>query len=240
MVVGNWGRSLITDESVRATVEPRLGRSAIIALGGFVLALPTAVLLGVLAARRAGSAADTALSVVAIAVASLPEFVIAIAVLLLLGVILPVFPVDSTGILAGDAHGYVLPSLALAAWTAPYLFRMVRANVRDVLGASYVRSAQLRGILGWRLAVGHIAPNAALPLVSVITLSLAELLGGVIVIENVFAFPGMGQLLVDSVRGGDYPIVQAIALVIGSTFIILNALADVAVFALDPRTRVTR
>lgn len=235
IAAGDWGASLVNNRDVGTEVRPRVLRSMTIALLGFLVALPIAVGLGGYAAMRSGRPADVILSTLAVVVASLPEFVVAIALLIVVAVQLSLLPVTSTEVLVGDPAGYVLPTLALAAVTIPYLFRMVRANVRDVLSAPYVSAAHLRGIYGWRLTSSHIAPNAALPLVNAVTLSLAELLGGIVVIEYVFGFPGAGQLLVEAIKSGDVPVIQVLAIVIGGSFVILNAIADVTVAALDPR-----
>jgi peptide/nickel transport system permease protein len=237
LAVGQWGKSLVNQQDIAGTVLPALLRSLVIAGAGFLLALPLAIVLGSYAAHHPRTLRDRGLSVASVIAASLPEFLIALVVLLVLSVWLGWLPVGSSDVLSGHVTGYVAPAVALAIWTFPYLARMVRANVRDVLETPYVRAARLRGIRGWRLMWGHVGPNAALPLVGVVALTAAELVGGVIVIENVFAFPGMGQLLVDSVLGGDYPVIQAITLVIGTAFIGLNVLADMATGVMNPRLR---
>jgi peptide/nickel transport system permease protein len=119
----------------------------------------------------------------------------------------------------------------------PYTTRMVRANVRDVAPRSFVRSAVLRGVPRRRVTWRHIAPNASAPAVSVVALNAADLIGGLVVIETVFGFPGIGQALVEAVIGKDIPTVQTIVLLIGTGFVVLNLLADLVLLALNPKLR---
>jgi peptide/nickel transport system permease protein len=184
-----------------------------------------------------------ALSSSSVLIASMPEFLVGLLLILLFGVTLGVLPVDSTGAGFGSldtrAKAYVMPTIALALLAYPYLFRMIRATVRDTFQAPYVRSADLRGVSSRSLVWNHVMPNASLPLMSAIALTLAELFGGVIIIESVFSFPGMGQLFVEAVRSGDVPMVQALAIVIGAVFVFVNLVADLAAYLLNPRLRAT-
>jgi peptide/nickel transport system permease protein len=240
-VRGDWGNSLQTRQPVKDEVLPRLWRTLILALSAMAIAVAFAYALGVYAALRSGKSVDVAVSVSALVVNSLPEFVVGLLVLIVLGVWLGVLPVESSAAALDSgldaAYAYVLPVLTLAIVLTPYIARMVRVNVRETLSQPFVRSAVLRGVPRRRVLWQHVVPNASLPVVNVIALSLAELVGGVVVIESVFGFPGVGKLLVDSVGGQDLPTVQALALVIGLGFITLNLLADSIVLALNPRAR---
>ena len=235
LVSGDWGRSLVDNRDVADRVQPRVARSLVIAGLAFALALPVALALGVYSARRSGRRGDVALSSSSVLLASMPEFLIGLLLILLFGVTLGVLPVDSTGVGFGSfatrAEAYVLPTLALALLAFPYLYRMVRATVRDTLHTPYVRAADLRGVSSRSLMWNHVMPNASLPLLNAVALTMAELFGGVIIIESVFSFPGMGQLFVEAVRSGDVPTVQALSLVIGLVFVLVNVGAD------WPRTR---
>jgi peptide/nickel transport system permease protein len=174
---------------------------------------------------------------------ALPEFVTALLVLVLLAVKLKAFPIESgSGILYGSGpldvvRSYVLPVLTLVLVLTPYITRMVRANVREVLSQPLTRSAVLRGLPRRTVLWRHVVPNAALPVIAVIALTFADILAGVVVVESVFAFPGIGKLFVDSVLSKDVPMVQAVALVVGAGFVTLNLLADGLLVALDPRLR---
>jgi peptide/nickel transport system permease protein len=241
---GNWGTSVLSQQSVSSLVVPRIARSALLALFGMLLAVPLAYVLGVYSAQRSGRPSDRVVSISALFVNSLPEFVVAILLLVILGVVLQILPVESSGAAFDTGFGrikaYILPVLTLALVLTPYMTRMVRANVRDVAGRPFVRSAVLRGVPRRRVIWRHVVPSASLPVVNVVALSTAELIGGVVIIENVFGFPGVGQLLVTSVGSRDIPTVQVIALIIGIGVVVVNFLADVAVLALNPRLRRAR
>jgi peptide/nickel transport system permease protein len=241
---GRWGTSVLSQESVSTLVVPRIARSAILAILAMLIAVPLAYALGVYSAQRTGRVSDRVVSISALFVNSLPEFVVAILLLVVLAVAIQVLPVESSG--AAFATGfdrvkaYILPVLTLAVVLTPYMTRMVRANVRDVAGRPFVRSAVLRGLSRRRVIWRHVVPSASLPVVNVIALSTAELIGGVVIIENVFGFPGVGQLLVDSVGSRDIPTVQVITLIIGTGVVVVNFAADVIVLLLNPRLRRAR
>src|SRR5262249_50960803 len=236
-----WGRSVLTGRDVGELIGPRIGRTLILSFAAMLIAVPLAFLLGVFTGQRTGRPADVAISVGALLLNSLPEFVVGLVMLVTLSVWLGILPVDSSNAVFGSGfavvEAYILPVVTLALVMAPYILRMVRANVRDVLGRPLVRSAVLRGLRRRRVLWRHVVPNASLPVVNVVALSLAELVAGVVVIETLFAFPGLGQPLVQSVAGKDIPAVQAIALVVGLGYVVLNVVADLVVLALNPRLR---
>lgn len=241
-IQGNWGRSTLNRVDVRSEVLPRLWRSMIIAVLSMLIAVPLAFLFGTWLGRRTGTRADVGLSLGLLLVNALPEFVIGLLLLVVLAVGLEILPVDSTGAVfasgAEQIKAYILPILTLTCVVTPYITRMVRVHVREALGQGWVRAAILRGVGRRRLMWRHIVPNASLPVVNVVALNMTELLGGLVVVEVVFAFPGVGQLLVASVLGKDIPTVQAIALVSAVGLVLINLLADLLVIALNPRLRV--
>ena len=238
---GDWGASTRNRRPVRPEVTSRLARSALVAVVAMALAIPLAFVLGAWLGRRAGTRTDVGASVGLLLINSLPEFVIGLLMLMLFAVGLGWLPVESTGAVFASGfervEAYILPILTLVLVLTPYMARMLRTNVRETVGHAYVRTAVLRGVPGRRLMWRHVVPNAALPTVNVITLNLAEILGGLVVVETVFGFPGLGQLLVDSVHGKDIPTVQAIALLTALGFVVLNSVADATVAALNPRLR---
>jgi peptide/nickel transport system permease protein len=205
------------------------------------IAVPLAFLVGVYTGTRSGSRTDIGASTLTLLLNSLPEFVVGLILLMILAVQFKILPVESSGVAFGEGvtrvKGYVLPVLTLVVVMTPYLIRMVRVNVRDVVDEPYVQSAVLRGLGKRRVTWRYIAQNASLPVISVVALSTAELVGGIVVIEAVFGFPGIGKLLVDSVLGGDIPVVQAIALIVGLGFVTLNLAADLLLVAMNPRLR---
>lgn len=236
---GDWGTSVLSSQQVTDMVVPRISRSLTLALSAMLLAVPLAFLIGVYAAQRIGRPSDLAVGATTLLINSLPEFVVGIALLFVFAVKLGILPIESSGAALGSGlevvRAYALPVLTLTIVLVPYMARMVRASVRDIAGQPFVRSAALRGVSHRRLVWRHVVPNASLPVVNVITLTMAELIAGVVIIETVFAFPGIGQLLVSSVSSKDIPVVQIITMIIGLGFVILNLIADLAVLALNPR-----
>jgi peptide/nickel transport system permease protein len=238
---GSWGTSTVTRQDVGSLVGSRLARTLIIGFVAILLAVPLAFVIGVYTGQRSGRAVDVGASTFTLLLNSLPEFVIGIVLLVIFGVELKVLPIESSAVAYGSGldrvKAYVLPTLTLVLLLTPYLTRMVRVNTRDVLTQPYVRSAVLRGVSPTRLSWRHIAPNASLPVISVIALTLAELIGGVVVVEVVFGFPGIGKLLVDSVLSKDIPTVQAVTLAMGFGFVLLSLVADLVLLGLNPRLR---
>ncbi len=238
---GNWGESVLSGQSVSEMVGPRISRSLILALSSMLIAIPISFMIGVYSAQRMGKPSDLITSTTTLIVNSLPEFVVGIALLLVFAVHLSILPIESSAAAMGNGinvvKAYILPVLTLATVLVPYIARMVRASVRDVASQPFVRSAALRGVSHRALIWRHVVPNASLPVVNVIALTMAELIAGVVIIETVFGFPGIGQLLVSSVSSKDIPVVQIIALIIGLGFVIFNLLADLAVLVLNPRLR---
>jgi peptide/nickel transport system permease protein len=238
---GQWGTSVLSQQPVSDLVVPRIARSVVLGFLAMLIAVPAAFFLGVFSAQRTGRPVDGVISFSALFVNSLPEFIVAVALLVVFGVKAAVLPIESSGAAFGTGlarvEAYVLPVLTLAIVLTPYMTRMVRANVRDIAGKPYIRSATLRGVSRRRTVWRHVVPNSSLPVINVVALSMAELVGGVVVIETVFGFPGIGQLLVQSVGSRDIPTVQAIALIVGIGVVGLNFLADAGVLALNPQLR---
>jgi peptide/nickel transport system permease protein len=240
-VRGDWGESIISQQPVTSLVLVRLQRTFLLALLAFLLAAPISLLLGLGGGKRAGSLPDVSLSVVILGLAALPEFVIGIGLLLIFSIELALLPVTSAAILFGGPRAtidaYILPALTLALTAIPYMTRQIRSAVRDVIATPYVRAAALRGLSRRVLTWHHVVPTAAGRVVNVLCLSLAELMAGVVVVETVFAFPGIGQELVQSINSADVTVVQATALIIGSAYILLNFIADALVALLNPKLR---
>lgn len=238
---GDWGFSLNTRQPTTDLVVPRAGRSAILAVIALLLALPVAFLVGAIAARKPGGLIDNILSTGTLFIIGLPEFVVGLLLLYLLAVWLNLLPPDSTGIAFGSlsrkVEAYVLPSLTLAILLTPYMARMIRVSVREVLATPYIQAALLRGVTGGRLFFRHVLPNAVGPVVNVIALSLAEVLVGVVIVENVFGFPGLGQLTVLAVSTSDIAVIQICALLAAASFVVLNFTADSVLILLNPRLR---
>ncbi len=240
-VQGDWGESPVTNRPVRDDVLPRLQFTLLLAVISLVIALPLSVALGVFMAKRSGKASDLSLLIGTVVLAAMPEFVIGIGLIMLFGVALGWFPVDSTalsfGTLGEQAMAFVLPTLTLVLAMLPHISRIGRAAAREALAAPYVAAALLRGLSKRRVTWDHAMRNAAVPLVNAVAINVVYLLAGVIVVENVFAFPGVGQLFVQAIGAGDTITVLAIAVVMGAMFIAISLIADLLVVYFNPRLK---
>jgi peptide/nickel transport system permease protein len=239
---GDLGTSPILHRPVREVTTERLGNTLV--LGGIVLLLlvPLALVLGVLAGVRAGRAADHGISGLSLAVVSVPEFVIgALLILLLGGTVLDVFPPVSL-VAPGESPMarpdiLVLPVATLVLAGLGYMVRMVRAGVIEVVESPYVEMARLNGVSERDVVIKHVVPNALAPAVQALALTIQWLIGGVVVIEALFAYPGIGQALVSAVVNRDLVFVQSVVLVVAALYIVINVLADLAVTLLVPKLR---
>ena len=240
-VTGDWGRSPLTKRLVREDVAPRLWYTIGLALTTLVVALPVSLMIGVAVAKRPDTQIDLFSSIGLVVVAAVPWFVIGILLIYALAVLVPWLPVDSSGLSFGSAadkvKAFVLPSLTLALTLIPHFVRMIRTAVRSALAAPYTRAALLLGLDRRTITWKYLLANASAPIVNVIALEIIWLLGGVIVVENVFGFPGVGQLLVEAIRSGDLITVQAISVITGALFLLVNLVADLIVLRLNPQLR---
>ena len=242
MLRGDFGTSLATEQPVSALLAPRIGNSAFLVLLAALVAIPASLAIGMASAVRRDGVLDHVLSNVSLALAALPEFIIGIALVMLFATqVMHVLP--AVAMIADDEPIWrqwdqaVLPSLALVLAVVPYMGRIVRGSMVEVLESEYVAMARLKGMPQHRVMLRHALPNAAVPFVQVTALQLAWLAGGVVVVEFVFRYPGMGQSLVDAVANRDLPVVQALSLLIGGVYVVLNTLADIATVMLTPRLR---
>jgi peptide/nickel transport system permease protein len=239
---GDLGTSVITHRRVSADVVPRLYRTLILTGLTLLIAVPLGLVLAIWSARRKGRPIDVAANSLAVVIAACPEFVIGLAFLLIFGVAWKVLPIDSgQGIAFGSTtaqiKSYVLPIATLVTVSIPFIMRTCRVAVSEVLSASYVRAATLRGVPRRRVVWNHALRNAAPTILNSVGLNAVYLLSGVIVVENVFAFPGLGQALVAAVGNGDTTTVQAIAVVLGVTFVLMSIATDALAATLNPRSR---
>ena len=238
-LTGDWGQSYATEQPIRPLVLGRLGNSLQLAGLTLAIAVPLAIFLGVVAALREGSWTDNAIGVASLAVVGLPEFVTGLVLIQVFAFGLGWLPANSS--VAPDA-GFVeaLPQLILPALTATlvllaYIARLTRASMVEELKRPYVRTAALKGIGRNRVIFGHVLGNALLPTITVIAISFGWLISGLIVVENVFNYPGLGRLLTFAIDRRDLPLLQAITLVAVLAFALANLAADVLYAALNPR-----
>ena len=228
---GELGVSLVSGQPVAALLAEHFFYTAQLALAALLLALLVGLPLGVLAALRVGRGWDGCASVLAVLGMSVPSFVLGPLLIIAFAVQLRWFPIGG----AEQAAGLVLPALTLASGLAAVLTRMTRAAMLEALQLPHVQAARARGLAELTIVLGHVCRNAALPVVTVIGLQLGALLGGAVVTETVFNWPGLGQLLVESIQGRDYPVVQGAVLLIALTYIGVNTVVDLLYTRLDPR-----
>ena len=240
---GDMGTSYVTDVSVSSNVLPRFERTLILSLVSLLIAMPISVLIGIFQARRLGTFADLSLLSGSVVIAALPEFVVGIGLLFLFAVELGWLPTDSATALtfassfADEAKAYVLPAATLVLAIVPYVARIARGSLREALGMPYTQAAVLRGLSRRTVIWDHALRNAGVPLVNAVAINIVYLLSGVIVVEWVFAFPGVGQGLVQATSTSDAFNVEAIALLMGAMFIGVSLAADLGVAYLNPRLK---
>ena len=241
VLIGDLGRSIQTGRPVTGMVFTALVPTMQLGLAALVVSLGIAIPAGVVAAARRNSAADLAASLVALAGLSLPSFWLAILLILGLSISVPLLP--SSGYVPFldnplDALRHlVLPALTLGAAIAAATMRMTRAAMLEVLSADYIRTARAKGLPARRVVWRHALRNAMLPVVTLIGLQLGQLLGGVVITESVFSWPGIGKLTVDAIFARDYPVVQGTILVTATLFVLINLATDLLYTVLDPRLR---
>lgn len=238
---GDWGRSFSTEAPIRQVVADRLRNSLMLA--GLILGIsvPLAVLLGVIAGLNEDSLVDGTISVLSLSVVGLPEFVTGLVLIELFAFELQFFPANSS-IRSGTSFLEALPMLVLPALTATlvllaYIARLTRAGVIEELKKPYVRTADLKGLPARVVTVKHVLRNALMPTITVIAISIGWMISGLIVIENVFNYPGLGRLLVFAIERRDLPLLQAVTMVTVVGFAGANLLADLLYAYLNPRIR---
>jgi peptide/nickel transport system permease protein len=242
LVTGDLGRSLAADQPVTKLIGRRIENSAFLMLIAALVSVPLSIALGSMAARRRDGAFDHTTSIVLLALAALPEFVVAIGLVVLFGTtVFHVLPAVSL-IPPGEApwrhlKELVLPAVALVLAVSPYIARIMRASMVEVLESDYVEMARLKGLPERTVLWRHALPNGIAPAIQVIALNLAYLAGGIVVVEFVFGYPGIGGAFVDAVANRDLPVVQALAILIAAAYVVLNLCADVATILVSPRLR---
>ena len=228
---GDLGESIRSGRPVADLVAERLPATALLALVACLLAACIGIPLGALAAVNRGRSLDRLALAVSLAAVATPSFWLGPMLVLLLSVELGLLPVAGSG---SPAH-LVLPALTLAAGMSGILVRMTRAALLETLSDDYERTARAKGASPLRVIVRHVLPNAATPLLSVIGLQLGAVLAGSVVTETIFAWPGLGRLVVEAIQARDYPVVQGAVLVIATTTVLANLAADLAQALVDPR-----
>ena len=238
---GDLGVALTNKRVIVDEIMPRLGNTLFLAGYSALIAMPLAIGLGIFSAINEGKWSDKVSNVLTLIAISLPEFFIAYLLIIALAVNVDWFPSLSTvspGMpIVERIYQSTLPAIALTLLVAAHMLRMTRSSVLSVMSTPYIEMAFLKGAKRRRVIVQHALPNAAAPIITVVALNMAYLVVGVVVIEAVFVYPGLGQLMVDAVSKRDVPVIQACGLVFALVFVMLNTLADILVILVNPRLR---
>ena len=241
LLTGDLGQSLVSSRSVAEILGPRIFNTLALSVYAFLLYLPLTVIPAVIQALNRDRAADQVLSVVTLVLLSMPDFLLATILLLIFVLWIPLLPaislVDESSSFAEYMSAMTLPALTLAIVMAVYAVRMLRDNLIEVLDSDYVRMAELKGLSRIRVLLRHALPNALVPTLNVTALNLAYLVGGVVVVEKVFSYPGFGTLLVDSLQLRDLPVIEATVMLASLVYVVANLVADLGAILLNPRLR---
>ncbi|SLM32454.1 ABC transporter, membrane spanning protein (Oligopeptide) [Desulfamplus magnetovallimortis] len=240
-VHGDFGNSLANKRPVAELVNWRLSNTLLLAMVTAFIAVPLSIFLGILAALYRNTLFDKMISITTLSFISFPEFFIAYVLIALFSVQLNIFPslaiIDDNMGFFNKLYAIILPSLTLTCVVTAHMMRQTRAAIINVLGSAYIEMAEIKGIRGFRIIVYHAFPNALSPVINVVAVNLAYLVVGVVLVEVVFVYPGLGQLLVDSVAKRDLPVVQASGLIFSIAYIFMNLAADILSMLANPKLR---
>ena len=238
---GDLGTALTSGQNIASSIGPRLANTLFLAACAAVVSVPLAILLGLLAVRYRNGPIDKLISGLALASTSFPEFFVGYLLVYFFAVKWQVFPAISTvheGMSVMERlQAVALPATALTLVVLAHMMRMTRAAILNVMQSAYIETAELKGLSPFDIIRKHAFPNAIAPVVNVVMLNMAYLIVGVVVVEVIFVYPGMGQYLVDHVAKRDVPVVQAVGLIFAAVYITLNIIADIAAIVANPRLR---
>jgi peptide/nickel transport system permease protein len=238
---GDLGTSLSSKREISQMIGDRLGNTLFLAACAAAISVPLAIFLGMVAVHYRDGFVDKMISITTITTISLPEFFIGYLLILYLAVTWNVLPSSSVVFdsmpLGERLTAIALPCMTLTLVVLAHMMRMTRAAILNVMSSAYIETAQLKGLSPFRIIFHHALPNAVSPIITVVVLNLAYLVVGVIVVEIIFVYPGMGQLLVDHVTNRDVPVVQAAGLIFAAIYILLNMFADIMSIIANPRLR---
>jgi len=239
--VGDFGHSLASHRDVVEEITPRLKNTLFLAAYAAIIAVPLAVALGLMAAIWQGGIYDRLVNLVTLLTISVPEYLVGYILIKYLSVRMEWFPslanvTQDTGT-SERIYLTFLPMVTLVLVVVAHMMRQTRASVLNIMASPYIEMAFLKGLPKWRVVVRHAFPNALAPIITVIALNLAYLITGVVIVEAVFVYPGLGQLMTDAVSKHDVPVVQACGLLFAAAFILLNMVADILAILSNPRLR---
>lgn len=230
---GDWGNSIVSREPVLPILLSRLQMTMLLSTAGIVIAASIGIFLGVRAALKANSATDFGLSIVALVGISTPIFWVGLLLQLFFAIQLGLLP--ATG--SGSFWHLILPAIAIGGNSIGIIMRITRSSMLEVLRQDYIRTARAKGLPARKLVYRHALRNALIPVLTVVGVQFAYLMGGAVLTETVFVWPGIGKLLADSVFRRDIPTVQGAILMIGTVFVVINAIVDFLYTVVDPRVR---
>ncbi len=233
-VMGDFGTSLRFGEPAGKLVLERLGATLQLALVTIAIAVCIGIPSGIAAAVWRGGSSDVTIRGIAVLGQAVPTFYVGVVSIIIFAVGLRWLPTGGRG----DILSIILPAVTLSLNFIAIIIRMVRSSMLDVLGQDFVRTARAKGLSAWSVVWRHSFPNALIPVTVLIALQIGTLMGGVVVTETVFSWPGIGQLAIQAIYARDFPVVQAVVFFFATTFVIVNLLADIAVTFIDPRVRV--
>jgi peptide/nickel transport system permease protein len=238
---GDFGTAQSSGLDIATSIGTRLKNTLFLAACAAIVAVPLAIVLGLIAVRYRNGFVDKLISGLALASTSFPEFFIGYVLIFLFAVHWQIFPsistVDDSTPFLERLQAVVLPATALTLVVLAHMMRMTRAAILNVMQSAYIETAELKGLKPFDIIRKHAFPNAIAPVVNVVMLNLAYLIVGVVVVEVIFVYPGMGQYLVDHVAKRDVPVVQAVGLIFAAVYITLNIVADIAAIVANPRLR---
>ena len=238
---GDFGYSLSGEMKINDVLGPRVKNSMVLASASILIGIPIALLLGIITALWRDKMPDIIISTIAIFSMTIPEFVSATLLILIVAIWLEWLPgivIVPTGVSVYELlPNIILPVIAISMIMTAHMARMVRSSVIQVMASDYVQMAILKGVPYWKMVFKHVLPNALLPAINVVALTIAWLLGGVVVTEVVFNYPGLGRLVIESISNRDLPVVQALAIILASIYVSINLIADLMTLMLNPRLK---
>ncbi len=238
---GDLGTSLSSGRAISDMIGDRFSNTLFLAASAAIVAVPLAIFLGLIAVLHRDGIIDKFISITTLSMISLPEFFIGYLLILFIAVDLNWLPSSSiiydSMSFGEQLKAIALPCITLTLVVLAHMMRMTRAAILNVMSSPYIETAQLKGLSSFKIIFHHAFPNAISPIITVVVLNLAYLVVGVVVVEIIFVYPGMGQLLVDHVTNRDIPVVQAVGLIFAAIYILLNVFADVMAIIANPRLR---
>ncbi len=238
---GDFGYSLSGEMKINEVLGPRVKNSMVLASASILIGIPIALLLGIITALWRDKLPDILISTVTIFSMTIPEFISATLLILIVAIWLEWLPgivIVPTGVSVSELlPNIILPVIAISMIMTAHMARMVRSSVIQVMASDYVQMAILKGVPYWKMVFKHVLPNALLPAINVVALTIAWLLGGVVVTEVVFNYPGLGRLVIESISNRDLPVVQALAIILASIYVSINLIADLMTLMFNPRLK---